>query len=123
MAHMSLEANIAIHQALADPTRVLILRLLLERELCVCELERSLEAPQYKISRHLTVLKNAGLVHDWREGSWMHYEIAPALCPEWRAVLEALRAVWDQTTEVQAALWRLQQRELRPPVTAMSCCK
>jgi ArsR family transcriptional regulator len=117
MAHIELSITVDMHQALADGTRIRILRLLLERELCVCEMMSALEEPQYKVSRHLAVLKAAGLVRDWREGAWMHYEVAPTLSPEWRAALEALKAVWEQSTEVQAALWRLQQRAVRPANT------
>lgn len=113
---------VQIHQALSDATRIRIVRLLLERELCVCEIEDALEEPQYKISRHLAVLKNAGLVRDWREGQWMHYDIAPALSPEWRSALHALRAVWDAHPAVQRALGRLRQRATRPPGGAVACC-
>jgi len=122
MAHIVLSSTTKIHQALADPTRILILRLLLERELCVCEIVAALEEPQYKVSRHLAVLKNAGLVRDWREGSWMHYEILQSLPAEWRNALQALKVVWDESTEVQAVLWRVQQRATRPPGASASCC-
>lgn len=115
MAHISLGQITTIHQALADPARVLILRLLLERELLVGELVRVLKEPQHKVSRHLAVLKTAGLVRDWREGTRIHYAIAPALAPEWRAALEQLRRGWDMSTEVQAALWRLGQAMPRQP--------
>lgn len=123
MAHIPFTATIQMQQALADPTRIRIMRLLLERELCVCEIEDALQEPQYKISRHLAVLKNAGLVRDWREGQWMHYEIAPALPPVWRDALLALRAVWDAHAEVQAALQRLRQRATRPPGASAACCE
>ncbi|MHB9129859.1 MAG: ArsR/SmtB family transcription factor [Armatimonadota bacterium] len=120
---MALEQIINIHQALADPLRVKILRLLLERELCVCELVSALEEPQYKVSRHLAVLKHAGLLRDWREGTWMHYEVDPNLAPEWRQALVALSQVWDQNTDVQAALWRLVHRATRQPGAAVTCCQ
>ncbi|MHB9025054.1 MAG: ArsR/SmtB family transcription factor [Armatimonadota bacterium] len=113
---------VCLHKALADPLRILLVRLLMERELCVCELVSALDEPQYKISRHLGSLKRAGLLRDWREGTWMHYEISPALSAEWSAALDALRAAWDQTTEVQAALWRLQQRATRLPGSAITDC-
>ncbi len=61
MTHISFQNAVSIHQALADPLRILLIRLLLERELCVCELVDALEEPQYKISRHLGILKRAGL--------------------------------------------------------------
>ncbi|MEI6521526.1 MAG: metalloregulator ArsR/SmtB family transcription factor [bacterium] len=121
MAHVQIEKTIQIHQALSDATRVRIMRLLLERELCVCEIVDALEEPQYKISRHLAVLKNAGLVNDWREGQWMHYDIAPDLTESWRIALNAMRLVWDESVEVKTALARLQQRSTRPPGGAASC--
>jgi ArsR family transcriptional regulator len=123
MTHITITEAVEIHQALSDPLRVLILRLLMERELCVCELVRALDEPQYKVSRHLGVLKAAGLLRDWREGTWMHYEVHPNLPEAWQAALRALAVAWDASTEVQAALWRLQQRADRKPGQAVTCCK
>ncbi len=102
-------------------TRIRIMRLLLERELCVCEIEDALQEPQYKISRHLAVLKNAGLVQDWREGQWMHYDISPDLSDSWRNSLQALKTVWDENEEVQSALLRLCKCAVRPAGGAASC--
>ena len=48
--------------ALADPLRLRILRLVRQRELCVCELVDALAVPQYRVSRHLTALRRLGLV-------------------------------------------------------------
>jgi len=104
-----------IHKAMSDSTRIMILRLLLERELCVCEIVRSLEMPQYKISRHLAVLKHAGLVRDWREGTRIHYELSPDLEPEWIDALRGLKCAWDKNRDMQAALWRLQKKVSREP--------
>jgi len=72
---MDMETDLAIFKACADATRLRILFLLVERELCVCELVEVLEMPQGKISRHLAVLKNAGLVRDRREGLWIYYSL------------------------------------------------
>lgn len=67
----------ALFDTLADPTRRRILALLLAREeLCVCELTTALEEIQPKISRHLGVMKSAGLVTSRRDGTWMHYRMA-----------------------------------------------
>jgi len=96
----------AIHQALADATRIRVLRLVLERELCVCEIVGALEEPQYKVSRHLSVLKNAGLVRDRRVGTYMYYALAPKLSGEMLTALQALAQVWDEIPEVAWALWR-----------------
>jgi ArsR family transcriptional regulator len=73
----------AFFDALADPIRRRILALLLGAdERCVCELHGALAAPQPKVSRHLGVLREAGLVLARRNGVWMHYRIHPQL-PAW----------------------------------------
>jgi ArsR family transcriptional regulator len=59
--------------ALSDPTRVEIVRLLSHGERCVCELQRVLAAAQSRLSFHLRVLKEAGLVSDRRDGRWVYY--------------------------------------------------
>jgi ArsR family transcriptional regulator, arsenate/arsenite/antimonite-responsive transcriptional repressor len=62
-------------QALGDPTRLRLLNLMGEQEVCVCYLVEILGSPQPKISRHLAYLRNAGIVSARREGKWMHYRI------------------------------------------------
>jgi ArsR family transcriptional regulator len=64
-----------IFKALADETRLRILALLLEGELCVCELIAALELPQSTTSRHLAYLRNSGWVKDRRQGIWMYYRL------------------------------------------------
>ena len=61
--------------ALSDETRVEIVRLLSHGERCVCELQDALDAAQSRLSVHLKVLKDAGLVTDRREGRWVHYAL------------------------------------------------
>ena len=61
--------------ALADPVRLRLLRLLRGRELCVCELVDALRMRQYAISRHLRSLRALGLVAARRDGRWMHYRL------------------------------------------------
>ena len=63
--------------AMADPVRFRVLRLLRGRELCVCELVDVLRVPQYAVSRHLRHLRTLGLVLSRREGRWMHYRLGP----------------------------------------------
>jgi ArsR family transcriptional regulator, arsenate/arsenite/antimonite-responsive transcriptional repressor len=62
-------------QALGNPTRLRLLNLMEEQEVCVCYFVEILGAPQPKISRHLAYLRNAGIVSARREGKWMHYRI------------------------------------------------
>ena len=61
--------------ALADDTRLRLIRLLLREELCVCELVDGLRIRQYKVSRHLSTLRAVGLVEARRNGRWMYYSI------------------------------------------------
>jgi len=77
-------------RALSDPTRLRSLVLLdREGELCVCELTYALRVSQPKISRHLAYLRDAGVVADRRDGTWVHYRLRPDL-PDWaRAVIRA----------------------------------
>jgi len=62
-------------QALADATRLRLLNLMGEQEICVCYFVEILEQGQPKISRHLAYLRRAGIVEARREGKWMHYRI------------------------------------------------
>ncbi|HED32630.1 MAG TPA: metalloregulator ArsR/SmtB family transcription factor [Gammaproteobacteria bacterium] len=78
-----------LFRMLADNTRLRSLMLIqLEGELCVCELTHSLALSQPMVSRHLSLLKDAGLVNARREGQWMYYSINPALEPWMVTVLQ-----------------------------------
>ncbi len=80
-----------VFDVLSDLCRRRILMLLQEHELCVCELVNALDLPQPTVSRHLMVMRDAGLVEQWKEGRFSFYRVDPAL-PGWaRAMLEALR--------------------------------
>ena len=61
--------------ALSDETRLAIVQLLSHGELCVCELQDTLDAAQSRLSFHLKTLKEAGLVTDRREGRWIYYAL------------------------------------------------
>jgi ArsR family transcriptional regulator, arsenate/arsenite/antimonite-responsive transcriptional repressor len=65
----------ALGQALSDETRLRILKLLAQRELCVCELEAVLGMTQSRVSTNLALLRNAGLVRDRRDGRWVFYSL------------------------------------------------
>lgn len=68
-----MDQYVALFKALSDPTRLRIMVLLAEKELCVCQLEDALNLSQAKVSRHLNVLKHARLVEARREGLWIYY--------------------------------------------------
>ena len=74
---------------LSDPTRLRCIALIHHQgETCVCELTHALRASQPKISRHLAILRDAGVVIPRREGTWMHYSLAADLPPWARALLD-----------------------------------
>jgi ArsR family transcriptional regulator len=62
-------------QALGDKTRLRLLNLMGDKEICVCYFVEILEQGQPKISRHLAYLRRAGIVEARRDGKWMHYRI------------------------------------------------
>jgi ArsR family transcriptional regulator len=65
-----------LFRALADPTRLRLLNLIADREICVCYFVEILRTSQPKVSRHLAYLRKAGIVAARREGKWMHYRLA-----------------------------------------------
>jgi ArsR family transcriptional regulator len=71
-AHFKVER---VFQALGDATRLRLLNLMGDQELCVWYFGEILNQPQPKISRHLAYLRRAGIVEARREGKWMHYRI------------------------------------------------
>jgi ArsR family transcriptional regulator len=81
-------------QALGDRTRLRLLNLMGDQELCVCYLVEVLGLPQPKISRHLAYLRRAGLVAARRDGKWMHYRIeAPTDAGAARILRETLASL------------------------------
>mgnify|MGYP001562830810 CR=1 FL=1 len=99
--------------AVADATRRRILALLVSQgELCVCELTAALNDIQPKISRHLCVLKDAGVVIPRREGTWMFYRLAASL-PAWAdALLQTLPS--GAVPELKMDMKRLKSMAGRP---------
>jgi ArsR family transcriptional regulator, arsenate/arsenite/antimonite-responsive transcriptional repressor len=76
--------------ALADATRLRILALLAGGEVCVCDIHESLGISQPKASRHLGLLRRAGLVETRREGLWVHYRLLRSSDPMPTAVVQAV---------------------------------
>jgi ArsR family transcriptional regulator len=85
--------------ALGDTTRLRLLNLMGEREVCVCYFVEILGGPQPKISRHLAYLRNAGIVSARREGKWMHYRI---VMPPHAGASQVLRQTLDSLKEDKA---------------------
>lgn len=91
---------------LADETRLGIVLLLKARgELCVCDLCTALAQSQPKISRHLAMLRESGLLLDRKQGKWVHYRLSPQI-PSWAA--QVIELAWlSQQDDVQAIARKL----------------
>ena len=79
-----------IFKALSDETRLRILSLLLNGEMCVCEIEDCLGLTQSNASRHLTALKNAGILSSSKQAQWAYYGLSDEFCEENRELMNYL---------------------------------
>lgn len=96
------EARAAIAKALAHPTRLMILDVLNDREMCVCDLTELAGADQSTVSKHLAVLKQAGLVEDRKKGVMAFYRVKVCCLKEFWRCLETVLA--ENLKAHQAAL-------------------
>jgi ArsR family transcriptional regulator len=96
--------SISLLAALAEPTRLGAIRLLWDgREHCVCELMRKLGATQSRMSRHMAVLKRAGLVVDRRDAQWVRYRRNPDLPETSASIVDAVLASLPRISTRNAA--------------------
>jgi ArsR family transcriptional regulator, arsenate/arsenite/antimonite-responsive transcriptional repressor len=70
-----MEELVSIFKALSDETRLRIIKLLEQGELCVCDITAALDMVQPKVSFHLSTLREAGLIKDRKQGKWTHYSL------------------------------------------------
>jgi len=102
-------------KAAADPTRARILKLLERGGLCVCQVRAVLSLAPSTVSKHLTILKQAGLVHDQRDGKWIEYSLADASRnPHARPVLDLVRTALARDRAAVADRTRLRAVKRMP---------
>jgi DNA-binding transcriptional ArsR family regulator len=102
-------------KVLADPTRLrLAILLAIKGEVCVCELAGALGEPQYKVSRHLGIMRAEDMVKVRREGTWMHYRLRDPASELERCLFDCFRDCLKTHAVVQDDLKRLKKG---------SCCK
>ena len=89
-APLQTDRAVRLFHALSDGTRLSILNKLRLGERCVCDMTDALDAAQSRLSFHLKVLKEAGLITDRREGRWMYYALNPEAVAEVAELIEAL---------------------------------
>lgn len=112
------QSPVAFYKALAEELRLKSLLLIeIKGELCVCELMEALQQPQPKISRHLALLRKAGLLLDRRQGQWVYYRLSPELEGWKRQILS--ETAKNSTAFINEALQRLASCE---PVKGQAAC-
>ncbi len=108
-----MESLTRLHKALSEEIRLRMVMLLMESELCVCDLMNIFGQPQSKISRHLAYLKNSGVVGNRRVGVWMHYFLKNPLTDLWSGYLDFMKEKLyhlDQFKKDREALTELKKR-------------
>jgi DNA-binding transcriptional ArsR family regulator len=105
---MFMKEEAALFKALSDPTRLrLVILLAIRGETCVCNLAEALGVPDYKISRHLSILRWAGVVETRRDGAWMHYRLNEARSDLEKCLQDCFRDCLLNNETVKADLKRL----------------
>lgn len=99
-----------LFKALSDPTRLRLAALLANHgEVCVCVMADALAEPDFKISRHLRVLRAAGVVEARRDGTWMHYRLAAPRTRLEACLQKCFRECFAEHETVAADTARLRQ--------------
>lgn len=108
--------NVGLHeifQSLSEPTRIRIVQLLLNSStpLCLCDFAEALSEPEYKLSRHIKLLRGAGLLSAEREGKWIYH----SLVKEQKYIKSVLKSIelFPDSTESRNDLLRLTKRVAR----------
>ena len=96
-----------LFKALGDPTRLRIVALLSQSELCVCHIESALGLPQPTVSRHMAVLRNAEVVESERRGTWIFYRLAEQPDRVAKRQLRGLVAAFREIDELKHEVKRL----------------
>jgi ArsR family transcriptional regulator len=107
--------SVAFFRALADETRWRIVRLVMDRALCVCELADILEMPQSSVSSHVQIIRKAGLLESETCGKWTYFRISRGHLVMLRALLKQFPADPYFAADAERAEARLARR-------AESCC-
>jgi ArsR family transcriptional regulator, arsenate/arsenite/antimonite-responsive transcriptional repressor len=115
---------VQIYQCFCDETRLRILHLLTRRPLCVCHFQSLLHEPQVKISKHLSYLKEKGLVNAARHQNWMIYSLPPKRSPELEKNLQCLQdcAQTEPVFKKDAQALKAIAREVHWIGAALACC-
>ena len=90
-----------ILKAVGDENRLRILHLLMEKELCVCELESLLDLTQSNASRHLNKLKSAGIIESYKSAQWVYYRISDAFIEDHKELYDYLTSQFKVNKDIE----------------------
>jgi len=106
----------SLFKVLADPIRLrLAVLLAINGETCVCMLTQALKEPQFKISKHLAVMRAARMVEARREGTWMHYKLVKPRFALESCLQDCLRDCLNDNREVKADMKRFASAKCEVP--------
>jgi ArsR family transcriptional regulator len=110
-----MNSALSFFRALGDDTRWRIVRLVMDRALCVCELADILGMPQSSVSSHVQIIRKAGLLESERCGKWTYFRIHTKHHPLLTRLIESFPNSPEHKTDLKKAKTRLKDRE-------NSCC-
>jgi ArsR family transcriptional regulator len=102
-----MENLLKIFKALSDKNRMIMVKLLSERELCVCEITELLNLAASTVSKHLTVLKNAGLIVDRKEKRWVIYSINLKCIIDMKNIIEIVSRTLEDDEKVKEKILKI----------------
>ena len=109
---------VRVMKALSDPNRVKIVKMLQQKELCVCEIQAALNLAQPTVSKHLKVLENAGILDSKKDGLWVNYHLTDGSSTPFAAtMLGNLRHWLEGDSEV------IRLKEKLPTIRREEVCK
>jgi len=109
---MSKAAVNTMFRAFSDSTRLRTLHLLLNGELCVCDIVSVLRVPQPTASRHLAYLRKAGLIVKRKQGLWAYYRLAAATSPFHQSLIKCLRECFRDVPELASDAKRASRQNI-----------
>ena len=102
-----------VYKALSDENRLRILNILLDRDLCVCEIESVLDMSQSNVSRHLNKLKYAGMVDCRKKSQWVFYGISENFKSSYPHLCEQLKRDFVSDGQLNSERKKLESSEIR----------
>ncbi len=85
------KSQLKVFKALSDKNRLIIVKMLEVKPMCVCEITAALKLAPSTVSKHLSLLNEAGLIQDRKEGKWVNYSLAPSPPPFVKEMMRLLR--------------------------------